>query len=308
MDKTGFQSEWFDEPPYRDEGFVPYTCRDKTYALWCGIAGIGDRPPLLVLHGGPGGNHHNLVPLQALAVERAVVFYDQLGCGNSERPNDPSLWTAERYFEEVAAVREGLGLECYHLAGHSWGTTLAAGFAQRHPEGIITLSLHSPILSFPRYVEKVVPRLKASLPGRAAQIINDFELRGVGGGKEYDDAVMEFVRRHVIRTWPLPEPMKRLIAGRNSQIHNVMVKSQSELNVLGNLKDVDVSKGLKDLTAPVLLTAGRLDLCTPDFTAWHQSLVRHAEMHIIENSAHMTFMDQPGEVVRIQRDFLRTHE
>jgi proline iminopeptidase len=74
----------------------------------------GGRAPLLCLHGGPGFTHNYLEPLEVLADRRRVIFYDQLGCGNSERPDDPndlSLWTVERFVEEVAQVRAALGLE-----------------------------------------------------------------------------------------------------------------------------------------------------------------------------------------------------
>jgi pimeloyl-ACP methyl ester carboxylesterase len=60
-----------------------------------------DGIPLLVLHGGPGAGHDYLEPLEALAADRMVVFYDQLGCGKSDRPDDPSLWRMERFVAEV---------------------------------------------------------------------------------------------------------------------------------------------------------------------------------------------------------------
>jgi len=299
---------WFDEPAFAREGFVPYSHGGTTYKLWFGAAGRGERAPMLVLHGGPGGNHHNLVPFQALGDERAVIFYDQLGCGNSERPDDPSLWTAERYFDEVQAVVEGLGLERYHLVGHSWGTTLATGFARRHPQGILSVSLHSLILSFPRYLDAVAPKLKAALPADLAKAIDDVEVRGAAPTPAYEHAVTEFAKRFVVRTWPLPEPMQRLVARRNHQVHDVMIGTASELNVPGNLRDVDVTPDLKALTVPILMTTGRHDVCTPEFTQWHHALAPQAELHIIEASAHMTLMDQPAEMIRIQRQFLHEHE
>ncbi|MGH2651639.1 MAG: alpha/beta fold hydrolase, partial [Actinomycetota bacterium] len=88
--------------------------------VWYGTIGDGGIP-LLCLHGGPGMSHDYLDTLADLADRRMVVFYDQLGCGQSERPDDPSLWTIERSVAEVAAVREALGLERMHLFGNSWG-------------------------------------------------------------------------------------------------------------------------------------------------------------------------------------------
>lgn len=296
------------EPDYDCEGFVEYVYGGHTYKLWYGRIGSGSAPAALVLHGGPGGNHHNLVAFQALADERSVIFYDQLGCGKSDRPDDPSLWTAERYFDEVKAVRDGLGLKKYHLIGHSWGTTLAVGFAAKHPDGILSVSLHSPILSFPYYINHVAPKLKQGLSclnGKAGQIIDDYELNGVGTKGDYDEACMEFTKRHVTLTWPLPEAMKKLIASRNAAIHDIMVASDSELNVPGNLKTIDVTSQLSMLNVPVLITCGSNDLCTPAFTKWQSEFANNHQYHVIHGSAHMTPVDRPLELLRLQRAFLR---
>jgi len=303
-----FNKNLFNEPLYSEEGFIPYMHNRVTYKLWYGKIGNGIKPPVLVLHGGPGGNHYNLAAFQALSDERTIIFYDQLGCGNSDIPDNDRLWTAERYFDEVEVVRKGLGLDNYHLAGHSWGTTLATAFAYKHPEGIQSLSLNSPIVSFPHYLQHVSVKLKALLPKNTAEIIDTYEFKGEGDKKQYEKAVLEHVKRFVVRTWPLPEPMKRLIAAKNHQLHKVMVGSASELNVFGNLAKVDVSEYLKSFSLPILLTCGEYDLCTPEFTQWHHSLVPHAEMYVIDKSAHMTPIDNPVSLLAIQRQFLAMHD
>src|SRR6185436_10363937 len=73
--------------------------------VWYRVAGAGTRTPLLLLHGGPGYPSDYLARLERLGDERPVIFYDQLGCGRSERPNDPSLWRPERFLEELRRVR-----------------------------------------------------------------------------------------------------------------------------------------------------------------------------------------------------------
>jgi len=300
--------ELLTEPDYDDEGLVNYIHDGHTYKLWYGRIGSGSGSPALVLHGGPGGNHHNLVALQALADERPVIFYDQLGCGKSDRPDNPSLWTAERYFDEVQAVRDGLGLQQYHLIGHSWGTTMAVGFATKHPAGILSVSLHSPILSFPYYIKHVAPKLKQGLScfnGTAGRIIDNYELQGVGTKNDYDTACLEFTQRHVTHTWPLPEAMRKLIAARNAAIHDIMIASGSELNVPGNLKTVNVTAQLSTLDVPVLMTCGNDDLCTPAYIKWQSGFANDPQCHIIQDSAHMTPVDRPLELLRLQRAFLR---
>jgi pimeloyl-ACP methyl ester carboxylesterase len=71
----------------REEGTVEV----DGYRIWYSRVGEG-AVPLLTLHGGPGAGHDYLESLEALAENRTVVYYDQLGCGRSDRPDDPSLW------------------------------------------------------------------------------------------------------------------------------------------------------------------------------------------------------------------------
>ena len=92
--------------------------------VWYRRVGSGG-VPLLILHGGPGAGHDYLEPLEALADERELIFYDQLGCGKSDMPDDTSLWTIERSVREVDMVREALGLDKVHLLGQSWGGWLS---------------------------------------------------------------------------------------------------------------------------------------------------------------------------------------
>ncbi len=108
------------------------------------VRGGGRDPPawregaLLVLHGGPGLPHDYLSDLAQLADGgRTVVFYDQLGCGRSDHPDDAALWVMDTFVEEVATIRQALGLDRVHLFGHSWGGWLALEYALRRPKGLV---------------------------------------------------------------------------------------------------------------------------------------------------------------------------
>src|ERR1700738_2971850 len=104
------------------QGYIPV----EGGRVWYKIVGAGNPGiPLLTLHGGPGYPHDYLEPLQQLADERPVIFYDQLGCGQSDRPDDRALWRIDRFVRELEQVRRSLALERMHLFGHSWGSMLA---------------------------------------------------------------------------------------------------------------------------------------------------------------------------------------
>jgi proline iminopeptidase len=94
-----------------------------------------DATPLLCLHGGPGFTHYYLEALEALADRRRVIFYDQLGCGRSDRPGDLTLWNVDRFVAELAQVRSALELGRLHLFGSSWGGMLAMQYVlDRRPD------------------------------------------------------------------------------------------------------------------------------------------------------------------------------
>ncbi len=97
----------------------------RTWYRIAGDPGSG-KVPLLLLHGGPGIGSDVFEPLEALAAhDRAVVRFDQIGCGYSDRPKDPGLWTIGTFVDELATVRDELGLDRVHLLGWSWGGMLA---------------------------------------------------------------------------------------------------------------------------------------------------------------------------------------
>ena len=119
--------------------------------VWYRSVGEGGTP-LLCLHGGPGFTHYYLESLEALGERRRVIFYDQLGCGRSDRPDDPSLWTVERFVEELAQVRAALGLDRLHLFGSSWGGMLAMQYVIDRRPPLQSMVLCGSPASMPRWV------------------------------------------------------------------------------------------------------------------------------------------------------------
>ena len=133
---------------------------------------VGDEAnaiPLLCLHGGPGFTHHYLEPLESLADRRRVIFYDQLGCGRSDRPGDLTLWNVDRFVEELARVRSALDLDRLHLFGSSWGGMLAMQYVlDRRPE-LESLILCGSPASMIRWVSDCEELLAAQRPGDQAR-------------------------------------------------------------------------------------------------------------------------------------------
>jgi len=135
--------------PQSEEGFVDV----PGGRAWYRIIGAGSRPPLLLVHGGPGAGSCYFSNLSHLSDERPVIVYDQLGSGRSDRPSDPSLWHLDRFVQELAAIRKALKLERIHLLGHSWGAAVVAEhLLTGKPGGIQSVIFAGPLLSTPRWI------------------------------------------------------------------------------------------------------------------------------------------------------------
>ncbi len=266
------------------------------------VIGGGEAAPLLTLHGGPGFPHNAFAPLVQLGDERAVIFYDQLGCGQSDRPDDPSLWRIERAVEEVDALRRHLGLTRINLLGHSWGGALAIDYVLSKPAGVEKLVLVSPLVSTRRWLADAAI-LKAALPTDFRATIDRCERDGNYANEAYVQACEVFYARHVCRLRPLPAAYEESVAGLGEQVYNHMW-GPSEFTCTGTLRDYERFERLAEIDAPTLWLCGRHDEARPETLALYQQQIPGSRLHVFENSAHMSYLEETDEFLRVVRAFL----
>lgn len=122
--------------------------------VWVRVNGDleAEAEPAVFIHGGPGGTHLGFGNLLSMADERAVILYDQLDSGMSDRPNDPANWRVERFVGELEAIRQELGVERWHLVGHSWGAALALEYAAAYPQHTASAVLGGTYISTPHWI------------------------------------------------------------------------------------------------------------------------------------------------------------
>jgi proline-specific peptidase len=284
------------------EGTVPF----RGYRTWYQVLGelpaTSERLPLLVLHGGPGFPHDYLEDLSRLSDDgRAVVFYDQIGCGKSDHPDDGALWTMTTFVDEVAAVRDALGLERVHLLGHSWGGWLALEYALGRPSGLASLVLASTCASLPAFAAET-RRLKESLPAEVQEVIDRHEAEGTTDDSAYEEATMAYYTQWVCRLDPFPDHVMRSFMNVSEDVYGTM--QGPEWNVTGNLKDWDVSARLGELGLPVLVTSGRYDEMTPALIQPLVDGIRGAESVVFEESAHIAMAEEPDRYREVLESFL----
>jgi proline iminopeptidase len=282
------------------EGFL-----DGRFGLiWYAVHGSSSPGiPLLVLHGGPGVPHDYLEPLAALCDERPVVFYDQFGCGNSDRSSHPASRTLRYFTEELEQVRAGLGLGRVHLLGQSWGCMLAAEYLlSRRPEGVAGMVFSGPCLSAPRFVADLRGYL-ADMPDELRSVIERCEAAGEFDTPAYEEAVNVFYRKHVCRLDPWPDCLLRSLDKMGLEVYHGMW-GPSEFTMTGTLKDFDCTERLGEITAPTLFTCGRFDEAAPETTAYYQNKLPGSEMVIIEDASHEHHLEKPVEFLTVVREFL----
>ena len=287
------------------EGFVPF----RGYRTWYRVVGEGEEPgklPLLCLHGGPGGTHDYIEPLEGMAATgRRTIFYDQLGCGRSDLPDDPSLWTVELFVEEVGAVREALGLERVHLFGNSWGGMLAMEYALTQPAGLASLVLASAPASIPQWIEET-GRLRAQLPAEVQAVLDRYERAGTTDDPEYADAAMVFNRRHVCRVDPWPDCVVRSFdfIERHGVVYKTM-NGPSEFHVTGTLREWSVVDRLGEIDVPTLVMWGEQDRLVHPSTAraWADGIAGARTLTYPE-AGHMPMLELPRRTAADYRAFL----
>jgi L-proline amide hydrolase len=279
------------------------------HRIWYRIVGppCDDRIPLLVLHGGPGAPHDYLESLEALADERQVVLYDQLGCGESDHPDDVE-WTVQHFVDELASVRRILSLDIVHLYGQSWGGMLALEYLLTKPTGVASLTLASSLASIDLWTAEAL-RLRDELPDGLGALLARHEADGTTDAPDYLDATMDYYERHVCRLVPFPEPIARAFEKLEAdpRVYYSMWGA-SEFQPSGTLLGWDVTDRLGEIEVPTLVTSGRFDESTPEVSGALHRGITGSRWEVFENSAHMAHVEEEQRYLEVLRQFLTQHD
>jgi len=281
------------------EGYVDF----RGYRTWYRIVGnLGSATPLLALHGGPGSTHNYFLPLERLAEQQPIVLYDQIGCGNSDRPSDIE-WTVEVFREEVASVREQLGLDRIHLLGTSWGGMLAQEHFFYGANGIVSLILSSTLANIALWNEEQL-KLKAQLPPEVIEVLDRHEQAGTYDDPEYEEAMQVYFDRHFYRG-PRPRPeLDAMAAGRAMNVYRAM-QGPNEWTTTGALKGWDRRARLHEIDVPTLVIRGRYDMCTEPIAAELVEGIPGAREVALEHSSHTPVLEESERYLQVVGEFIR---
>lgn len=263
------------------------------YKVW--TKRFGNSPmKVLILHGGPAGTHEYMECFESFFPKANIEFYqyDQLGSYYSDQPDDMSLWTVERFVEEVEQVRIALGLNAdnFYLLGQSWGGILAMEYAlkyQKNIKGLIISNMTADFHKYAAYNAKLREELRPSL----IDSLEEYENRDAYLDPVYQDLVFEnYYRDHVCRLEDWPEPITRSFGHFNQTVYEYM-QGPSEFVPGGILKDWTVWDRLPELTVPTLTIGAKYDTMNPEEMKEMSELVKNGRYLYCPNGSHLSQWD-----------------
>src|SRR5262245_10543928 len=276
---------------------------------------VGNNPDLkvLLLHGGPGTTHEYLEACDSYLPGAGIEFYyyDQLGSGFSEQPDDPSLWQLERFVDEVEQVRIALelGPDNFVLYGQSWGGLLAIEYALAHQEQLRALVISNMMASVPAYSLYAEQVLTPAMDQDVLAEIRALEKDGDTENPRYMELLIpHYYERHILRMpaedWP--DPVQRAFAHVNQKIY-VPMQGPSELGTSpeAQLANWDRVDDLHRIEVPTLVIGARYDTMDPAHMQNMAGLLPRGRYLYCPEGSHMAMYDDQETYFSGLIDFLQ---
>lgn len=274
---------------------IPIQTPAGAFKVWTKRFGNNPRIKVLLLHGGPAFTHEYMECFESFFPKEGFEFYeyDQLGSYYSNQPTDSSLWTVDRFVDEVEQVRKAIGAneKNFYVLGSSWGGILAMEYAfkyQQHLKGLIVSNMVS---SIPEYVTYANDVLAPQMDPRVVTEIREMEARGAFQDPRYEELLMtNYYSQHVCRLPEWPEPVLRSFKHQNYTIYKMM-QGPSEFGASGRLATWDRTGDLKNITVPTLMIGAKYDTMDPKAMERQSKIVRNGSYLYCPNGGHLAMWD-----------------
>jgi len=274
---------------------IPIQTPKGVFKVWTKRFGSHPRIKLLLLHGGPGATHEYFEALERFVGAEGIelIYYDQLGSAYSDQPKDESLWTTERFVDEVEQVRQALGLtqDDFYLLGHSWGGILAAEYALAHQQQLKGLVISNMMMSIPDYNRYASDVLAKGMDPGVVKEIKDLEKKGQYESPRYMELLLpHFYAKHICRLEEWPDAVTRSFGKLNKQVY-VLMQGPSEFGLTGRLEKWDRKADLGAITVPTLVIGATHDTMDPEHMRWVSTQVKHGSFLLCPEGSHMAMWD-----------------
>ena len=287
----------FDQVQTGGVTIIPIETPKGKFKVWTKYNGDNPKIKVLLLNGGPGATHEYFECMESFLQPQNIefIYYDQLGCGLSDNPNDTTMWDLSRFVEEVEQVRKAhhLTKDNFYILGHSWGGILAMQYALKYQDNIKGLIISNMMSSCPAYGKYAQEVLAPQFDPKVLDTIRQIEKAGDFKNPKYMELLYpNFYAKHICRI-PLdqwPEPMVRSFNKMNQSLY-VTMQGPSEFGIGGNLVNWDVSKELPKIKVPTLTIGGKYDTMDPEHMKWMSTQVQNGRYLYCPNGSHMSMYD-----------------
>jgi len=264
---------------------------------------IGSGPPLIIIHGGPGGSQNYLLPHMAtLAKTNFVIFYDQRGCGNSSGPINDETINIDHFVEDIEAIRKGFLLEKISVLGHSWGGHLALLYALSHQEHLDKLILLNPMPAssedFSLFADEWTQRLSAHMD--ELNSIKNSTAFLEGDPKSCEQYFLTIFRRYCFD----PKMADRLnfMLSRSANLRGIKISEIFERKYIS--EPFDLLPRLEQILSETLIIHGDADpIPLRTVERIHKSM-KNSSLVVIKQCGHFPYVEKPTEFFDVTYTFL----
>ncbi len=293
---------------------IPIQTSAGEFKVWTKRVGNNPSMKVLLLHGGPGATHEYFEAFDSYFpnAEIEYYYYDQLESAYSDQPNDSSLWSVDRYVDEVEQVRIALGLNSdnFYLLGSSWGGILCMEYALKYQQNLKGLIVSNMMASIPDYITYANDVLGPQLPSDVLKEIRALEAKGDYSNPRYSELIFanyypEHVLRMPLKEWP--DPVNRAFAHINPDLY-VTMQGPSEFGVVGDakLKNWDIKGKLSTISTPTLTIGGTYDTMDPKHMEWIASEVENGQYLHCPNGSHLAMYDDADTYFKGLVEFIKS--
>ena len=274
---------------------IPIKTPVGDFKVWTKRFGNNPKIKILLLHGGPAMTHEYMECFETFFQRQGFEFYeyDQLGSYYSDQPKDSSLWTIDRFVEEVEQVRQAIGADSsnFYVLGNSWGGILAMEYALKYQKNLKSLLVANMVASAPEYAKYAEEVLAKQMKPEVLAEVKELEAKKDFANPRYMELLMpNFYKEHLCRLNDFPDAFNRSMKHANGEIYTMM-QGPSEFGISGRLANWDIKNRLKEITVPTLMVGAKHDTMDPKAMEEQSKMVKKGQFLYCPNGSHLSMWD-----------------
>ena len=274
---------------------IPIKTPVGDFKVWTKRFGNNPKIKILLLHGGPAMTHEYMECFETFFQRQGFEFYeyDQLGSYYSDQPKDSSLWTIDRFVEEVEQVRQAIGADSsnFYILGNSWGGILAMEYALKYQKNLKSLLVANMVASAPEYAKYAEDVLAKQMKPEVLAEVKELEAKKDFANPRYMELLMpNFYKEHLCRLTDFPDAFNRSMKHANGEIYTMM-QGPSEFGISGRLANWDIKNRLKEITVPTLMVGAKHDTMDPKAMEEQSKMVKKGQFLYCPNGSHLSMWD-----------------